>query len=75
MNFRQLTKGVGGREKTVALSGKKKKLNHVTECETNILARTQVHVPHSVLENFISCLFRKLSRQVKHFFRNLPPLI
>ena len=32
--------------------------------ETNILARTQVS--HSVRENFVSCLFRKLSRQEKH---------
>ena len=55
----------GGRVgKTVALSGKKRKLTHVTERETNILARTQV--PHSVWENFVSCLLRKLSRQKKH---------
>ena len=37
----------GGRVgKTVALSGKKRKLTHVTERETDILARTQV--PHLV---------------------------
>ena len=37
----------GGRVgKTVALSGKKRKLTQVTERETNILARTQV--PHTV---------------------------
>ena len=51
--------------KTVALSGKKRKLTHVIEPETNILARTQV--PHSVGENFVSCLFRKLSRQERTF--------
>ena len=35
------------------------------ECETDILARTQV--PHSVWENFISFLFHKLSQQKKQF--------
>ena len=39
----------------------------LTERETNILARTQV--PHSVWENFVSSLFRKLSRQ-----KNVPKI-
>ena len=60
----QLTKGWKGGKKTVALSGKKRKLTHVTERETDILAHTQV--PHSVWENFVSCLFRKLGQQEKH---------
>ena len=64
INFRQeFAKGWEG-VKTVALSGKKEKLNHVTKRETDILTRTQV--PHSVWENFVSCLFRKLSWQEKH---------
>ena len=41
------------------------KLTHMTERETNILTHTQD--PHSVWENFVSCLFHKLSQQEKHF--------
>ena len=40
----------------------------MAERETNILACTQV--PHSVWENFISCLFHKLSRQEKNLNGN-----
>ena len=42
------------------------------ECETDILARTQV--PHSVWENFVSCLFRKLSQQEKHVLNFYQPV-
>ena len=45
---------------------RKEELTHVTERETDMLARTQVS--HPVWENFVSCLFRKLSRQEKHLF-------
>ena len=37
----------------------------MTKRETDILAHSQV--PHSVWENFVSFLFRKLSRQEKYF--------
>ena len=42
------TRGRAG--ETIALSGKKRKLTHVTERETDILAHTQV--PHSVRTSF-----------------------
>ena len=64
INFRwEFAKGSEG-GKTVALSGKKRKT------ESRDWAWNwhpdSYPVPHSVWENVISCLFRKLSRQEKH---------
>ena len=49
--------------KAVALYGKKQKLNHMTE--SAIWYPGSNPAPHSVCENFISCLFCKPSQQEK----------
>ena len=53
-------------EKLLLLMARKQKLNHMPRMWH--LISWLIPSPHSVCENFISCLFRKLSQQEKHFF-------